>query len=160
MVFRLLLHWMYYNQIMRFDDCGRTLPGLVHLWVVADLYKVSSLCNKTIDLIYEQVHLIAFDKDVANLVWNLTGPDSKLRDLLVRGCAHRSRLYLFTAEEMPPEFCTRLIRELYELKTKLEAGTRDLHRPDDELNLCLFYKHPEQVNCRGEQIKRLGKNLS
>ena len=151
---------MYYKQIMRFDDCGRTLPGLIHLWVVADLYEVSSLCNKTIDLMYEQVYLIVFDKEVANLVWNLTGPNSKLRDLFVRGYARRSRLHLFTAEGMPPEFCTRLIRELYELKSESHAGTEDLNRADKKLDLCLFYKHPEQVNCRGEQIDGAGRILT
>ena len=61
---------------------------------------------------------------------------------------------------MPPEFCTRLIRELYQLKSESHADTEDLNWADKKLDLCLFHEHPQQVNCRREQIDGAGRILA
>ena len=148
-LFRSLVHWMYYHEIRCFDDRVFDLPGLVHLWVMADAYEVSSLCNKVIDLVYPQVHVVAFKPSIARLIWKLTRTESKLRQLLVKACAQNSRLYLFRAKDMPWEFCEGLVRELYELRDKGAGGDDGSTKVNNGLDLCAFHEHPDRVDCRG-----------
>ena len=140
---------MYYHHIIRFDDCASILPGLVHLWVIANLYKVPGLCNEIIDLLEPQVHRVALNKEIVNIIWNITEPSSRLRQFVAKGCARRTRLNFFKADGMPAGFCTERMRESYEFRCEIEENNNC--RGVAALDLCRFHEH-SAMNCRGASV--------